>query len=127
MEKISYKSKEDFENIIDRDNLDSNKIKDMPNLATLPYNSSLLKLSHNLQTTLENLGYDVEKDEVSSTEGSYSDQVQNLNIHFFGRKRDDIQGKVGLSRSLKPLLMSLIGLILLSFGIMLGSYGLDLL
>lgn len=127
MEKISYKSKEDFKYIINRDDADENKIKEMSNFATLPYNSSLLKFQNNLHVTLENLGYHVEKEVVDAKPGSYSDQVQDLNLQFFGRKRDDIQGKIGLSRSLKPFLIIIIGLILLSFGMMFKSYGLDLL
>lgn len=127
MKKIDYKIKEDFEHIIDREKIDGNIIRKMPNFATLPYNSSLLKLGDNLQGTLENIGYTVEKDSVNSNVGSHGEQIQELNISFFGRKRRDFQGKVGESRSLKPLWISLVGLVLFSIGLIFKNLGVNIL
>jgi hypothetical protein len=127
MKKVKYKILENFEKVIDADETDDNSIKNAPNFATLPYNASLLKLGHNLQTTLENRGYHIEKDKVDSCVGSHGDQIQDVTIQFFGRKRKDVQGKIGEERSTKPLWICVIGLVLWSISALINNFALILL
>lgn len=127
MARISYKVKEDFKEIIDREDIDLNKLKELPNYSTIPYHTSLTKIQYNLQTTLENLGYKVEKDSIFAKEGSFAQQIKQLDISFFGRKRHDIQGKIDERRSMKLFWIVFIGLVILSLGIIFKNIGVDFL
>ena len=115
MTKITYKKSEGFTEL---DNSHSSKSDLRDNKRfTLQYHGNPTKLEKSIESELEQMGYDVIRNELNSEKGSFGDEVMNIKLNMYAQKRRDIKGKALTERFNSTLPLLVAGIIIIIVGI----------